>query len=203
MQGRLCESATSTTDFWTPAVLLSVHDVDFAPEHAQAALNDFAHRDDVFCDDFTSAVILQSSHGVVAGDLDAVASRLAQTHQFQTVFTGGPAASHGSLPQGPYFIHGKSIHQAWKLYDDDLDAFVVPTIPDDVSNPTTRSVCSCPGRCSCRLALMIASFVQFLGAPSGFAQGDIQEHRRAKSTLRRPEQGKATGWRSYQHQGQL
>lgn len=139
MQGRLCESVTSTSDFWTPAVLLSVHDVDFSQEHAQAALNDFAHRDDVFCDDFTSAVILQSSQGVV--DLDAVASRLAQTGRFHNVFTGGPAPSHGSLPQGPYFIHGKSIHQAWKLYEDNLDAFVVPTIPDDVANPTTRLVC--------------------------------------------------------------
>ncbi|KAK4213124.1 amidase signature domain protein [Rhypophila decipiens] len=92
--GRLCESAASE-DFWTPAVLLCVPDVEFALEHAQAALKDLSHRDDVFSDDFTSAVILQPSHGV---DLTAVASRLAQTRHFQTIFTGAPVPpKHSSL----------------------------------------------------------------------------------------------------------
>lgn len=82
-------------------MLLSVPDVDFSPEQAQAALNDLAHRDDVLCDDFTSAVILQSSQGGGVVDLNAVASRLAQSSRFPTVFTVGPVPFHGSLPQDP------------------------------------------------------------------------------------------------------
>ncbi|KAK0716702.1 putative amidase [Apiosordaria backusii] len=95
-----------------------------------AALDDFVHRDDVFCDDFTSAIILQSHQDI---NIAAIASRLAESRRFQAIYTiNEPTLRFGSLPQGPYFIHGKSIHQAWKLYEDDLDAFVVPIIADDV-----------------------------------------------------------------------
>ncbi|KAK4143078.1 amidase signature domain-containing protein [Dichotomopilus funicola] len=114
--GRLINTVgtAANSEHWTPAVLLSVQDSGFASEHAQMALDDFVRRDDVFCDDFTSAVILQPSPGV---DI-------------------APALAHDSLAQGPYFIHGKSIHQAWKLYEDELGAFVVPVMADDVVNPT-------------------------------------------------------------------
>lgn len=119
-------------------MLLSVQEPGFAAEHAQKALDDFAHHDDVFCDDFTSAVILQSSQSGV--DVAAVATKLAESRRFEAIYTTEPAfLAHDSIPQGPYFIRrGKSIHQAWKLYEDHLDAFVVPTIADDVANPTTR-----------------------------------------------------------------
>lgn len=39
------------------------------------------------------------------------------------------------LPSGPYFLVGKDIHQAWRLYSDDLDAFVIATVPEDPLNP--------------------------------------------------------------------
>jgi hypothetical protein len=114
-------------------VLLSVQDAGYASEHAQRAFDDFVRRDDVFCDDFTSVVILQSRQSI---DTTAIATRLGESRCFQAIYTNDPAVTHESLPQGPYFIHGKSIHQAWKLYDDHLDAFVIPTIADDVANPT-------------------------------------------------------------------
>ncbi|KAK3395311.1 putative amidase [Podospora didyma] len=124
-----------------PAVLLSVED-GFASEHVQKVLDDFAHRDNVFCDDFNSAVILQfaGSHGVK--NTAAAVAELAENHRFQAIHTHNPSPTHPPSPlaQGPYFIRGKSIHQAWKLYDDHLDAFVILTIPDDVANPTSLSV---------------------------------------------------------------
>jgi hypothetical protein len=78
---------------------------------------------------------LQSSQGV---DVAAVATKLAESRRFEAINTTEPALAHDSIPQGPYFTYTKSMHQAWKLYEDHLDAFVVPTIADDVANPTTR-----------------------------------------------------------------
>ena len=131
MQGRLIETATSNK-LWTPAVLLSVQDAVFSSEHAQKALDDFSHRDDVFSDDFSSTLILQSIKDINIGDTIA---KLAGSRIFESIYTKESTSESVSLPPGPYFIHGKSIHQAWKLYEDDLDAFVVPTITDDISNP--------------------------------------------------------------------
>jgi len=109
-----------------------VPDTGFSPEAAQKALEDFAHQDDVFSDDFSSTLILQPSQGV---DIERVASRLVESNLFRTVHINEPAHKHGHLPPGPYFIEGQSIHQAWKLYEDELDAFVIPTIPNDVFHP--------------------------------------------------------------------
>lgn len=95
--------------------------------------HDFVRRDDVFRHDFTSVIILQSRQSI---DITAIATRLGESRRFQAIYTNDPAVTHESLPQGPSFIHDKSIHQAWKLYDDHLDAFVVPTIAGDVANPT-------------------------------------------------------------------
>ncbi|KAK4204937.1 amidase signature domain protein [Triangularia verruculosa] len=137
--GRLVGAATSEgSEFWTPAVLLSVKDSSFGLEHARAALDDFALQDDVFCDDFTSTVILQHDEAI---DIAAVASRLAESGCFQTILFKNNETTplFGFLPQGPYFVHAKSINQAWKLYEDSLNAFVIPTVADDVVNPTSFS----------------------------------------------------------------
>jgi hypothetical protein len=131
VQGRLIESAAGN-ELWTPAVLLSVPDAGFGSEHAQEALDDFGRQDDVFSDDFSSTLILQASKDINIGD---IAARLDGSSLFESIYTKESTRESAPLPPGPYFIHGKSIHQAWKLYEDDLDAFVVPTITDDVSNP--------------------------------------------------------------------
>ncbi|KAF2240819.1 putative amidase [Trematosphaeria pertusa] len=66
--------------------------------------------------------------------------------QLQSNDTGRFSAIHQAsgptsnpLPSGPYFLHGSNIHQAWRLYDDELDAFVFAVIPEDLRNPL-RSV---------------------------------------------------------------
>lgn len=38
------------------------------------------------------------------------------------------------LPQGPYFASRQGLHQAWRLYEDSLAAFVSSVIPSD-DNP--------------------------------------------------------------------
>ncbi|KAI0856904.1 putative amidase [Xylaria cubensis] len=134
--GRLIEP-TAVTELWTPAVLLSIPDAEFSSEHVQNALDDFSHRDDVFSDDFSSTLVLQPGRDV---DVSSVTAQLTESRLFRTIYRNESGHKHHSLPSGPYFIRGKSIHQAWKLYEDDLDAFVIPTIVDDVFNPESFSV---------------------------------------------------------------
>lgn len=38
------------------------------------------------------------------------------------------------LPSGPYFLYGPNLYQAWRLYNDDLDAFTVSIIPSSVND---------------------------------------------------------------------
>lgn len=44
-----------------------------------------------------------------------------------------PTPPYGLLPEGPYLYSGGAIYQAWRLYPDDLRAFVLATLPSSVS----------------------------------------------------------------------
>ena len=39
------------------------------------------------------------------------------------------------LPSGPYFLQGPNLHQAWRLYDDELEAFTFGVVPENVTDP--------------------------------------------------------------------
>ncbi|KAL7955734.1 amidase signature domain-containing protein [Trichoderma compactum] len=41
------------------------------------------------------------------------------------------SAAEDQLPQGPYFLHHGQLYEAYRLYPDTADAFVVATVPDD------------------------------------------------------------------------
>ncbi|KAI1366286.1 putative amidase [Xylaria arbuscula] len=134
--GRLVGPAADS-EIWTPAVLLTIQHAGFGLAQAQKALEDFIRQDDVFNEDFCSTAILQPREDM---DIVGVTARLTGSSPFQNIYTHKPAPDRNPLPSGPYFIRGKSIHQAWKLYEDDLDAFVIPTIPDNVFKPESFSV---------------------------------------------------------------
>ncbi len=44
------------------------------------------------------------------------------------------------LPEGPYFLSGTAVHQAWRLYADELRAFVLATVPSSVSRYVQHEV---------------------------------------------------------------
>ncbi|CAD6441551.1 2b413a13-dc52-4ba4-a058-9d09563205e3 [Sclerotinia trifoliorum] len=129
--GRLIGTADGN-ELWTPAVLLPVQDAEFGAEHVKKAFEDFDRQDDVFSDDFTATLILRSDQNI---NIDDVAARLVESGSFRNIYSNELIDDSLPLAPGPYFIQGKSLHQAWKLYEDDFDAFVIPTILDDVFNP--------------------------------------------------------------------
>lgn len=47
---------------------------------------------------------------------------------------GADTDGFGDLPSGPYFLHGPNLYQAWRLYDDFLDAFTFGVIPNSIND---------------------------------------------------------------------
>lgn len=84
---------------------------------------------DVFTKNFAQALILQLPIQNIV--YKGTRSQL----RFGEVFEAKPDSPNELLPPGPYFLCGQNIHQAWRLHEDDLDAFVISVVPEQVKNP--------------------------------------------------------------------
>lgn len=49
-----------------------------------------------------------------------------------TAAASATKASVYDLPPGPYILHGPNVHQAWRIYNDTMDAFAWGVYPDKV-----------------------------------------------------------------------
>ncbi|ROW13500.1 hypothetical protein VPNG_04455 [Cytospora leucostoma] len=124
-----------------PVVVLSEKEVNAGPEELWDTLHHLVDNDDVCTDEFTGIIVVSpSASGAgsreVVGNHDASDGYLGR---FSAIYhlAGGPIASQGQneLPSGPYFLSGPNLHQAWRLYPDDLEAFTFGLIPEDVHEP--------------------------------------------------------------------
>ncbi|KAL8783201.1 MAG: hypothetical protein Q9195_009449, partial [Heterodermia aff. obscurata] len=97
---------------------------------------DAAANDDVFSRDFVQSLVLQVPSNV---DLPLEDIHMGLGHlinpRFPSVFVSKTESSADLLPSGPYFLQGKNIHQAWRLYDDSLGASIQTVLPDHVTSP--------------------------------------------------------------------
>lgn len=53
-----------------------------------------------------------------------------RSHSSNLVFSETSSTNH-LLPEGPYFAKGIDLHQAWRLYEDEMFSFVSAVIPAD------------------------------------------------------------------------
>lgn len=86
----------------------------------------FKEVDDVYNDDFSKTILLTGT----PEELNLGKSTLA-SQNVTTVYT----STDVELPPGPYFLYGTEIHQAWRLYEDYLDAFIFGVVPENVLHP--------------------------------------------------------------------
>lgn len=92
-------------------------------------MDDFRAKDDVWSQDFIATIIVQTTEigrTLTADEGDILRSLGANNIH---IFYNGVAEAQ--LPQGPYFLHCGHLHQAYRLYPDTADAFIVATVPDD------------------------------------------------------------------------
>lgn len=98
-------------------------------------IRSFTDADDVFSSDFlTRTLIIQSSskHTSIANLPTAMVLAIGDDKwQIHDIYSLNVGTNDKLLPEGPYFLIEREIHQAWKLYSDTLDAFQTTCIPVD------------------------------------------------------------------------
>jgi hypothetical protein len=95
-----------------------------SPDAIIDAVNDFAKVDDLFCEDFMTDTIV--ANGFSKEECVARVKIIAANKDWNVrkVLRLNARAQGRTIPDGPYFMLGDKLHQAWRLYPDHLDAFV-------------------------------------------------------------------------------
>ncbi|EFR04156.1 amidase [Nannizzia gypsea CBS 118893] len=131
----------------TPAVVLHGQLGELSSETIQETFDRFLDVDDVFQEAFTKDTFLILSMPIGSQPAKVGNSTLSHTSTGRLSLEALPAELASSLkskslvlcvldgefdlPEGPYFIVGQNLHQAWRLYPDTLGAFSTTVVPDD------------------------------------------------------------------------
>jgi hypothetical protein len=117
-----------------PVTLLKTEEI--FNDGLDALLELFNQIDDVYSDSFTFALVEKPSDESKKRRLESLkaSGAVKQTFTVQETPSDHGSAAAGSpfadLPSGPYILHGKSLHQAYRVYEDTLDAFTVGILPE-------------------------------------------------------------------------
>lgn len=119
-----------------PTIILSIDNVDLNLRVICAKISEFQHHDDVYSPAFlTDTVILQTARWSkiylkrAASILRDCGKELGVEWDDVNILVL-PSSQVKSVPEGPYFLHGQGIFEAWKVYSDDCDAFQTTVIPN-------------------------------------------------------------------------
>lgn len=100
------------------------------------AFDTFRRVDDVFSGDFTSTIIIQNIAESTGGaSIEQVAQDIpTNLPGTEKIWAWKIGSVDQLLPPGPYFLVGGNIHQAWRLYPDNLDSFITTVIQDNLTD---------------------------------------------------------------------
>ncbi|PSR82855.1 amidase signature domain-containing protein [Coniella lustricola] len=143
-----------------PVVVLSEEEISAGPEKLWDTLHDLVAYDDVCTDEFTGIIVVkpstssasepaQYSLNNAAAQAQAQAVEVALNGTVAAVYRLSPSSLPGytrsqqdgngngkpELVSGPYFLSGQNLHQAWRLYPDEHEAFVYGVLPEDPVDP--------------------------------------------------------------------
>jgi hypothetical protein len=98
-------------------------------------LDGLAQIDDVFIPDFGGVLIekVPENETFAHGSRDPAALMGRDLYQLETSIHVANDLDY--LPSGPYILHGPNLYQAWRLYDDEYEAFSFGVIPEDIKQP--------------------------------------------------------------------
>ncbi|KAI1740718.1 putative amidase [Xylaria scruposa] len=122
-----------------PVVVLTISAAISSVDKAFDLIDRFASIDDVYSQSFAHTLILQKQN-TIGSDYDGLLYQFQASGRFSAVYFSDPGSSSAILPSGPYFLSEDNIHQAYRLYKDELDSFIFGVIPEDVLNPKRFSV---------------------------------------------------------------
>ncbi|KAJ5608958.1 hypothetical protein N7528_009525 [Penicillium herquei] len=121
------------------AVLLRLDDTQLTLQHLESTFRDFSARDDVFQTDFIQGgLIIIPTRSEISEDypLPDDLEVFLDFYSASLVFS----QSLRDVPEGPYFVKGNHLRQAWRLYEDVALSFVTTVIPHDMDSFRFRPV---------------------------------------------------------------
>ncbi|KAL6806958.1 amidase signature domain-containing protein [Trichoderma sp. SZMC 28013] len=119
---------TINPDALIPVTLLTTTEIN---TDLEGILQLFATVDDVFQPDFGGILVEKPEKNKTIGFVQNPAPRSRARFSLQRPEV--EAAAFEDLPSGPYFLHGPNLYQAWRLYEDFLDAFTFGVIPNSIN----------------------------------------------------------------------
>ncbi|KAL7941820.1 hypothetical protein V8C42DRAFT_355247 [Trichoderma barbatum] len=119
---------TINPDALIPVTLLTTSEIN---TDLEGILELFATVDDVFQPDFGGILVEKPEKGKTIGLVHNPVTRSKAVFNLQR--SEAEVAAFEDLPSGPYFLHGPNLYQAWRLYDDVLDAFTFGVIPNSIN----------------------------------------------------------------------
>ena len=125
-------SSKDASSDYLPATVITVTENVRKPDDIFKLFQQFRAEDDVFSNEFQRILILQ---GLQDDHFSRLIDAVHSAKDFDHIFRMPAVSNPETIPNGPYFIGEDGIHQAWRLYEDDLDAFIIPTVPEDVAAP--------------------------------------------------------------------
>lgn len=101
-------------------------------DRLEQLLVEFDAIDDVFVPDFGSVLVEK----VPDNGTNSTTERVGISQELYHLATVEESPNDlADLPSGPYILHGPNLYQAWRLYEDELEAFTFGVIPEDVNEP--------------------------------------------------------------------
>lgn len=118
----------------TPVVVLPpLHEADLTKEALQEMLDEAQQSDDVLTNEFRARAVFQvPPHSSIA----SYTHRISSLGLFKAVFRYSSGSITTIDMPAPYFIQRSNLHQAWRLYEDRFDAFVIPVVPETTERPS-------------------------------------------------------------------
>lgn len=140
-----------------PLIVLYSDDGTVGVNDLLDAVQHLKSEDDVFSPDFLSDSIVIQSSATVQLRVEHLKNLKTSLGPWtvKSLFTLQSDADRPPLPRGPYFLCGRNLHQAWKLYPDNLDCFATTVVRRDTQSAESRYVREL---CSESLSLSISSF---------------------------------------------
>lgn len=103
-------------------------------EALRALFTRFEAQDDVFALDFTRGGVLLAQIAGGKPPLEKLSGSVRDCLTSQSsllIFL----ESLKHIAEGPYFLKGNNLHEAWRLYEDELCSFVSSVVPADAGDP--------------------------------------------------------------------
>ena len=186
----------------TPATIISSLDSDNGANAIARKIESFLALDDVYSTAFASYIIIQTASGAASWkSLELKDSTLMDVPVSSKVVSASLFLREGDLPSGPYFVRDGLIHEAWRLYCDDQDAFEITIVPYVDTSPSKLGSLIYSG--VIRNHSTLTSFSQILDTYSVSFSRHLEECRCPEPTLCQPFKPKAVSWSTSECERQI